>query len=325
MNIGKYNFNTPLILAPMAGVSDLPFRNLCYQSGADLCVSEMVTSEKHLWNSRKTRLRLDHTDEQGIRIIQIAGADPEKLADTAKFNVSRGAEIIDINMGCPAKKVCNVQAGSALLRNEKLVADIITAVVNAVNVPVTLKMRTGWDHQNKNAARIASIAEQNGIQAITIHGRTRADAYNGEAEYETIAEVKNSVAIPVIANGDITAPEKAAQVLDITGADGIMIGRAALGNPWIFTNIRHYLNNRTLLPEPDNSEVCRVITEHLLNLHKFYGELTGVRIARKHIGWYIKNRQDSSSFRSYINKIEDARTQLELVNNFINSQQILAA
>jgi len=315
----------------MAGVTDRPFRNLCYQLGADLCVSEMVTSEKHLWNSRKTQLRLNHKGEKGIRSVQIAGTDPAKLAAAAQFNVAHGAQIIDINMGCPAKKVCNVLAGSALLKNEPLVADIISCVVNAVDVPVTLKIRTGWDQYNRNAVNIARIAEQNGIQALSVHGRTRADAYKGEAEYETIAAVKSAVAIPIFANGDITDPKKAKAVLDTTNADGLMIGRAAQGNPWIFSQIKHYLAENTLLSPPDNKEVCQLLTTHLQQLYDFYGEDSGVRIARKHIGWYInnlsvntgyeKNRQGTETFRRQVNQVDEASTQLELVSEFFNLQQ----
>jgi tRNA-dihydrouridine synthase B len=325
MDIGKHTFNTPVILAPMAGVTDRPFRNLCYQLGADLCVSEMVTSEKHLWKSRKTQLRLNHKNEKGIRSVQIAGTDPIKLAEAAQFNVERGAQIIDINMGCPAKKVCNVMAGSALLKNEALVADILSSVVNAVNVPVTLKIRTGWDKYNKNATSIARIAENCGIQALSVHGRTRADAYNGEAEYETIAAVKAATTIPVIANGDINNPEKAKAVLEFTRADGLMIGRAAQGNPWIFNQIKHYLAEGSIIAPPENEEVCQVLTKHLQHLYKFYGELSGVRIARKHIGWYIKNRQGYELFRKRINQVDDAHTQLKLVTEFFNLPHTLLA
>lgn len=309
----------------MAGVTDRPFRNLCYQLGADLCVSEMVTTEKYLWKSKKTQLRLNHQGEEGIRSVQIAGTDPQKLADAAQFNVNHGAQIIDINMGCPAKKVCNVLAGSALLKNEPLVAEILNRVVNAVNVPVTLKIRTGWDKENKNAVTIAKLAEENGIQALAIHGRTRADAYKGEAEYETTAAVKAAVSIPVIANGDISNPQKAKEVLAYTQADGLMIGRAAQGNPWIFQQIKHYLSNNILLAQTDNTEIIKVLTEHLQNLYGFYGELSGVRIARKHIGWYINNLQGAESFRQQVNQIDDANTQLQLVTNFFNRQQKLLA
>jgi len=326
MKLGQFTFNTPLILAPMAGVTDRPFRNLCYRLGADLCVSEMVTSEKHLWKTKKTQLRLNHQGENGIRSVQIAGTEPKKLAEAAQFNVQHGAQIIDINMGCPAKKVCNVLAGSALLKNEPLVGEILSAVVNAVEVPVTLKIRTGWDKENKNAVNIARIAEQCGIQALSVHGRTRADAYNGEAEYETIARVKSAVAIPVIANGDIIDPQKAKQVLAFTQADGLMIGRAAQGNPWIFQQIKHYLTENTLLSTPDNKEISKLLNEHLKNLYIFYGERSGVRIARKHIGWYLKStykydQQCAESFRQQVNQIDDADTQAQLVTEFFNSQQ----
>ena len=330
MKIGEYILENPVILAPMAGVTDRPFRNLCYQLGADLCVSEMVTSEQHLWNSRKTLLRLNHQGEEGIHSVQIAGTDPLKLAAAAQFNVDNGAEIIDINMGCPAKKVCNVQAGSALLRDEPLVKQILSTVVDAVDVPVTLKIRTGWDEENKNAINIARIAEQSGIQALAVHGRTRADAYRGEAEYDTIAAVKAAVGIPVIANGDITSPQRAKQVLDHTRADGLMIGRAAQGNPWIFQQIKHFLKEGSLLSKPDHDETRRVLTDHLENLYDFYGELSGVRIARKHIGWYIKaasinNPQEAELFRKEVNQVNDAKNQLELVTEFFNLQRTTLA
>ncbi len=325
MHIGKHSFDTPIILAPMAGVTDRPFRNLCYQLGADLCVSEMVTSEKHLRHTKKTQLRVNHTGEQGIRSVQIAGTDPVKLAEAAKFNVDHGAQIIDINMGCPAKKVCNVLAGSALLKNESLVAEILATVSSAVDVPVTLKIRTGWDRENKNAVRIAKIAEENGILALSVHGRTRTDAYKGDAEYETIAAVKSAVNIPVIANGDIDSPEKAEAVLKLTAADGLMIGRAAQGNPWIFKQIKHYLENKTHIATPGNIEVCQVLTEHLKNLYDFYGEFSGVRIARKHIGWYIKDKQGAEIFRHSVNLVDDANTQLKRVTEFFNLQQELLA
>ena len=320
MNIGQYTFDSPLILAPMAGVTDRPFRNLCYQLGADLCVSEMVTSEKHLWGTKKTQLRLNHTGEKGIRSVQIAGADPDKLAEAAIFNVEHGAQIIDINMGCPAKKVCNVLAGSALLKNEPLVAAILTSVVNAVEVPVTLKIRTGWDQQNKNAISIAKIAEDSGIQALSVHGRTREDAYKGNAEYETIAAVKSSTSIPIFANGDIDSPEKAKSILEYTGADGLMIGRAAQGNPWIFNQIKHYLITGEQHSAPENKEVCHILIKHLQNLHEFYGEFSGVRIARKHIGWYLKHKQDFELFKKHINQVDEADKQIKLVTDFFNTQ-----
>jgi len=314
----------------MAGVTDRPFRELCYQLGADLCVSEMVTSEKRLWNSRKTQLRLDHSGETGIRSVQIAGTNPEMMAQAAQFNVDHGAQIIDINMGCPAKKVCNVMAGSALLKNESLVAKILAAVVSSVQVPVTLKIRTGWDTDNRNAVKIAHIAEQCGIQALSVHGRTRADAYKGDAEYDTIAAVKSSVVIPVIANGDITSPEKAKAVLQHTAADGLMIGRAAQGNPWIFQQIKNYLINDIVTTPPLNAEIARIMTDHLQNLYNFYGELSGVRIARKHIGWYIKvarfdDAQVAESFRKHINQINSSDTQIKLINEFFNLPHQIAA
>ena len=321
MNIGKYIFDSPVILAPMAGITDRPFRSLCYQLGADLCVSEMVTSEKHLWNTRKTQLRLNHDGEKGIRSVQIAGTDPDKLAEAAKFNVEHGAQIIDINMGCPAKKVCNVLAGSALLKNEPLVADILTSVVDAVDVPVTLKIRTGWDRENKNAVTIAKIAEDSGVQALSVHGRTRADAYKGNAEYDTIAAVKAACSIPIIANGDIDSPEKARTILKYTGADGLMIGRAAQGNPWIFNQIKYYLAEGKPLPHPDQTEIFQVLINHLQNLHDFYGKFSGVRIARKHIGWYLKHSEGFELFKKQINQVDDSDKQIKLVTDFFNSQR----
>ncbi len=320
MNIGKYKFDTAIILAPMAGVTDRPFRTLCRRLGADLCVSEMVTSQKHLWKTQKTQLRLDHSGEIGPRSVQIAGTEPAQMAEAARFNVAGGADIIDINMGCPAKKVCNVMAGSALMKNELLVANILEQVVNAVDVPVTLKIRTGWDKNNRNALNIAKIAETAGIQALTIHGRTRQCAYRGKAEYDTIAAVKAAVNIPVIANGDITSPEKARRVLDHTGADALMIGRAAQGNPWIFQQIKYYLTSGSLLQPPENKEITTVLLEHLQNLYNFYGEVSGVRIARKHIAWYCKSQiqyQDRiDKFWKQINRVEDATTQYKKVADF---------
>jgi tRNA-dihydrouridine synthase B len=336
MKIGAHTFDTPVILAPMAGVTDRPFRDLCYELGADLCVSEMVTSQKHLLKSRKTQLRLDHDGEKGIRSVQIAGTDPVQLAEAARYNVMHGAQIIDINMGCPAKKVCSVQAGSALLKNEKLVADILSSVVTSVDVPVTLKIRTGWDENNRNAVSIARIAEDNGIQALSVHGRTRADAFKGEAEYETIAEVKSATTIPIIANGDISCPEKARAVLDQTSADGLMIGRAAQGNPWIFNQIKHYLASNTLIEIPGTTEIGKTLISHLKNLHRFYGDDCGVRIARKHIGWYIKNNTDFSkpdifsydveTFRKLINRVDHPEEQVNLIADFfsLGSEAILS-
>ena len=304
----------------MAGVTDRPFRSLCLRMGAALAVSEMVTSNKQLWHTRKTRLRLDHSGEREPCSVQIAGTDPLQMAEAAKFNVDQGAQIIDINMGCPAKKVCNVMAGSALMKDESLVAAILEAVVNAVDAPVTLKIRTGWDPENRNAVNIARIAASTGIQALAVHGRTRACAYKGTAEYETIKAVKNAVNIPVIANGDIDTPLKAFEVLKDTGADGIMIGRAAQGNPWIFREIKHFLDNRKILAPPMLSEVRNVLINHLENLYDFYGEYMGVRIARKHIGWYCKHQPNSGLLKQQINRIESTKEQLDLVSEFfVNS------
>jgi tRNA-dihydrouridine synthase B len=319
MQIGPYTLDNPLILAPMAGVTDRPFRMLCRELGAALAVSEMVTSNSELWQTRKTRLRLNHTGEATPRSVQIAGTDPTQMAQAAKFNVDTGAQIIDINMGCPAKKVCNVMAGSALLKNEALVASILHSVVEAVDVPVTLKIRTGWDPDNRNAAAIARIAEDAGIQALAIHGRTRSCKFAGTAEYDTIAEIKTLIKIPVIANGDITTPEQAIAVLAHTGADGLMIGRAAQGNPWIFKQILHYMEHGTHSAAISPEEIERVMVKHLENLYDFYGELMGVRIARKHIGWYCKQRANAKDFWSRINHIESASLQLEMVSAYLRS------
>ena len=318
MKIGPYHLPNQLILAPMAGVTDRPFRSLCIRMGAGMAVSEMVSSNKQLWHTRKTRLRLDHAGEQQPRSVQIAGTDPLQMADAAKFNVDQGAQIIDINMGCPAKKVCNVMAGSALMKDESLVGDILDAVVSAVDVPVTLKTRTGWDPENKNAVTIARIAEASGIQALAVHGRTRACAYKGEAEYETIKLIKAAVNIPVIANGDIDSPYKAAQVLKHTGADGIMIGRAAQGNPWIFREISYLLVTGKVLASPSLDEVRNVLINHLENLYDFYGSFMGVRIARKHIGWYCKHHPDTDLFKQRINQVESTQEQLDLVTDFFS-------
>jgi len=323
MQIGPYQLSSPVFLAPMAGVTDRPFRQLCRQMGAGLVVSEMVTSEPHLRNSRKTRLRMDHQGEAEPICVQIAGTEPEKMADAAKFNMDNGAQIIDINMGCPAKKVCNVAAGSALMKDEKRISKILKAVVESVDIPVTLKMRTGWDHDNRNAPIIARIAEDSGIQMLSMHGRTRADAYKGEAEYETIAAVKQQINIPLVANGDVNSAEKAKQVMDYTGAEAIMIGRAAQGRPWVFREINHYLKTGKILAPPSQQEVSEILQGHLANLYDFYGERHGVRIARKHIGWYCKSHQfgddeQLKQFRQHINRVEDAQQQLDEVTAFFN-------
>jgi len=319
MKIGPYHLPNQLILAPMAGITDRPFRSLCLRMGAGMAVSEMVTSNKQLWHTRKTRLRLDHSGEHEPRSIQIAGTDPAQMAEAAIFNVDQGAQIIDINMGCPAKKVCNVMAGSALMKDESRVSRILETVVNAVDVPVTLKMRTGWAPDNRNAVAIARIAESSGIQALAVHGRTRACAYQGEAEYETIEAVKSTVNIPVIANGDIVSPCKAAEVLKATAADGIMIGRAAQGNPWIFREITHFLECGKILAPPHPDEVRNVLINHLETLYDFYGDTMGVRIARKHIGWYCKHHPNTDTFKQKIVRVESAAKQLDLVTEFFNN------
>jgi len=323
MQLGPYTLSSPVFLAPMAGITDKPFRQLCRQMGAGLVVSEMVTSEPHLRNSHKTRLRMDHQGEAGPVSVQIAGTDPLKMAEAAQFNVAQGAHIIDINMGCPAKKVCNVAAGSALMKDEKKVAQILQAVVAAVDVPVTLKVRTGWDRENKNAPSIARIAEDCGIQMLSMHGRTRADAYKGDAEYETIASVKQQISIPLVANGDITSAHKAEQVMQLTGADAIMIGRGAQGQPWIFREINHYLKTKELLAPPGQQEMLQLIEHHLNGLYHFYGENRGVQIARKHIGWYSQNctvidDEQKKRFRKHINCVKEATQQRNEVIAYFN-------
>ena len=307
--IGPYTLPNPLIVAPMAGVTDRPFRLLCRRMGAGLAVSEMVIADSKLWHTRKSQTRMNHEGEPEPRSVQIAGGDPEMLANAAKLNAEFGAQIIDINMGCPAKKVCNKAAGSALMKDEALVRDILEAVVAAVDIPVTLKMRTGWDREHRNAPLIARMAEDAGIQALAIHGRTRADAYKGEAEYDTIADVKSRVSIPVFANGDINSPEQAQHVLKFTGADGLLIGRGAQGRPWIFREILHFLETGKHLAEPPVDEVEQVLSEHLDALHRFYGETMGVRIARKHVGWYLQSHDEDKQFRKRFNAIDDAMAQ----------------
>lgn len=316
MLIGPYELRNNLVLAPMAGVTDRPFRQLCKQLGAGLAVSEMVSSNSLLWGSAKTLRRADHAGEAEPKSVQIAGAEPRMMAEAARHNVANGAQIIDINMGCPAKKVCNVMAGSALLQDEDLVKRILDAVVNAVAVPVTLKIRTGWDKSHRNGIRIAALAEQAGIQALAVHGRTRACGYTGEAEYDTIRAIKQSVRIPVIANGDIRTPEKARDVLRHTGADAVMIGRAAQGRPWIFREIDHYLATGRHLPEPSIEEIRGIMLGHLHNLYAFYGDSTGVRVARKHISWYSKGQPGGAVFRDRVNRLETVAEQLALTQEF---------
>jgi tRNA-dihydrouridine synthase B len=321
MQIGPYLIDPPVVLAPMAGVTDKPFRLLCKRLGAGLAVSEMTTADPRLWQTRKSLRRMDHEGEPEPVSVQIAGYDPGMLAEAARFNVANGAQIIDINMGCPAKKVCNVWAGSALLQDEPLVARIVKAVVDAVDVPVTLKIRTGWDRQHKNALTIARIAEDNGIAALAVHGRTRADKYEGEAEYETIAAVKAAVRIPVFANGDIATPQQARHVLETTRADAVMIGRGAQGRPWIFREVAHYLATGELLTEPSPAEISAILLGHLEHLYTFYGEHAGVRIARKHLGWYAKDRPENAAFRDVVNRAEHARDQLQLTRDYFEALQ----
>ncbi len=318
MQIGPYKLPNRVILAPMAGVTDRPFRQLCRRLGAGMVVSEMVSSNALLRGSLKTLRRIDHRGEPGPRSVQIAGADPQAMADAARFNVDQGAQVIDINMGCPAKKVCKLAAGSALLRDEGLVADILSAVVGAVAVPVTLKIRTGWSPDRRNGVAIARIAEDSGIQALAVHGRTRNCYYSGAAEYDTIRHIKQAVTIPIIANGDIDSPEKAAQVLLHTGADAIMIGRAAQGRPWIFREITHYLDTGRRRSPAAPLEVKDILLEHLQNLHAFYGEHTGVRVARKHIAWYSRGVPDGARFREHINRVDTATRQLTETRHFFD-------
>jgi tRNA-dihydrouridine synthase B len=316
MRIGAHVLRNNLFVAPMAGVTDRPFRQLCKRFGAGLAVSEMVSSNSLLWGSEKTKRRANHEGEVSPISVQIAGADPQMMADAARYNVDEGAQIIDINMGCPAKKVCNVMAGSALLKDEPLVGRIVEAVVKAVDVPVTLKFRTGWDTHNKNALAIAKIAEDAGIQLLSIHGRTRACGYKGHAEYDTIRAVKAITTLPVIANGDITTPEEAKHVLAYTGADGVMIGRAAQGRPWIFREIEHYLATGAHLSPPLVAEIRSVLVEHLQDLYAFYGLETGVKVARKHISWYTKGLHGSAAFRRAMNQLTGCAEQLAAVKAF---------
>ena len=316
--LGQYQFDNLLALAPMAGVTDRPFRQLCRQLGADWTPSEMVTSQPQLRNTQKSQLRLNHEGEPGPIIVQIAGAEAKMMAEAARINVAHGAQIIDINMGCPAKKVCNVAAGSALLNNEKLIAEILSSVVEAVDVPVTLKTRTGTEPSKRNIMNVAKIAEDCGIQLLSLHGRTRKDMYKGAAEYDTIAAVKQAIRIPLLANGDIDCPAKAAAVLNHTQADGLMIGRAAQGNPWIFREVKHYLATGTTLAPPTQQEIQSTLLGHLDKLYEFYGEFMGPRIARKHIGWYMKGHADFKSFKNTLFCIEDAAEQRAAIEGFFS-------
>lgn len=319
MQIGSYQLSNNLILAPMAGISDRPFRELCKQLGAGLAVSEMVASNPALRLHERTLLKANHDGESGIRSVQILGTNPDQMADAARFNAQRGAHIIDINMGCPAKKVCSVAAGSALLRDEILVKKILDAVINAVNIPVTLKIRTGWDLENRNAVTIAQIAENAGISALTVHGRTRACKFEGHAEYATIKAVKQSVNIPIIANGDINSAEKAVHVLQETGADAVMIGRAAQGNPWLFSQIDYFIRHGKTLEPPSLTVIYQVLASHLEQLYDFYGDVMGVRIARKHIGWYFKHLESvSQNTKNIINQAQTPTQQMQLVTMAFN-------
>jgi tRNA-dihydrouridine synthase B len=310
MKIGPYTLPSNIVLAPMAGVTDRPFRILCRRFGAGLAASEMLSADVRLWDTPKSRRRMDHRGEPGPRVVQIAGFDPSMMAEAARRNVDAGAQIIDINMGCPAKKVCNRLAGSALLQDEALVARILHGVVRSVDVPVTLKTRTGWDRDHKNGVRIARIAEDNGIQALAIHGRTRADLYQGEAEHETVTAVKAAVKIPVFANGDIDSPQQAARILRETGCDGVMIGRAAQGRPWIFDEVNFFLSEgesrATLAPE----KVRDIMRAHLEDLYSFYGDETGVRVARKHLSWYFRQHPGQEALRNRLVQIETPQEQL---------------
>lgn len=318
LRIGPYTLDTNVILAPMAGVTDQPFRRLCRTLGAGMTVSEMLSSDVRLWNTKKSRHRLDHFGESGPRSVQIAGGEPEMMAWAAKECVQRGAEIVDINMGCPAKKVCKRAAGSALLRDEHLVKEILLAVTKSVQVPVTLKIRTGWDQNHRNALTIARMAQDCGIAALSIHGRTRACKFEGCAEYDTIARIKECVEIPVIANGDINSAQKARDVIEYTKADGVMIGRAAQGNPWIFREITHFLAHRAPLPKPSRQEQSTTMLAHVSALHQFYGEHMGVRIARKHVSWYLANfGSNTAAFTTAFNRIDCAVTQLQQLNNYL--------
>ncbi|MDG6761466.1 tRNA dihydrouridine synthase DusB [Glaesserella parasuis] len=319
MRIGQYEIKKRIFLAPMAGITDQPFRRLCSQLGAGLTFSEMMSTNPDVWHTEKSKLRLSHHHEIGINAVQIAGSDPTEMAEAAKINVAYGAEIIDINMGCPAKKVNKKMAGSALLREPDLVARILDAVVNAVDVPVTLKIRTGWDPENRNCLEIANIAEQAGISALTIHGRTRSCLFEGEAEYDSIKAVKQAVSIPIIANGDITSAEKAKRVLDYTQADAVMIGRGSLGRPWLFSEIGKFFEKGDLVSTLSLNDKCQLMLQHIENLHQFYGEEKGYRIARKHVGWYVEQLKPNANFRRTFNALDSTKEQLKALEDFVKS------
>lgn len=308
-----------VLLAPMAGITDKPMRQLAKQFGADWTVSEMISDDPSLRHTRKTRSRSDHTGESGVIVVQIAGSDPQQMAQAAQYNADNGAQVIDINMGCPAKKVCNVAAGSALMKNEKLVAEILHSVVQAVAVPVTLKTRLGWDDEHRNLPRIARIAEQAGIAALAVHGRTRTQMYRGEAEYGLIAEVKQQISIPVWVNGDITSPQKAAAVLAQTGADGVMVGRGAQGQPWLFADIQYFLQHGRLPPPMPFQAACATVLQHLHTMHDFYGKSAGIRIARKHIGWYLARLPQGETFRREFNRLDNTAAQNDALAAFLTA------
>ena len=318
MQIGPYKLTSPFLLAPMAGITDAPFRRLCRRFGAGMTTSEMTTADISLWNTRKSSKRLDLDMDSEPRVVQIAGSDPSQLAQAAQAVVARGAQIVDINMGCPAKKVCNKLAGSALLQDETLVAEILDRVVAAVDVPVTLKMRTGWHPDHRNGVAIARIAENAGIQALAVHGRTRACRYKGEAEYETIAQICSEVSIPVIANGDITTPEKSLEVLKLSSADALMIGRASQGRPWIFQQLNHFHQHGEYGTPLELRFVRDIMLDHLNDLYQFYGDTTGVRVARKHLTWYCAGLKNSAEYRSKVVRVEGASEQIRLTRNYFS-------
>lgn len=320
MQIGCYQLTAPVALAPMAGITDKPFRQLCREFGAGWAVSEMITSDPSLQYTRKTLQRADYKGESGIKVVQIAGSEPQQLAEAARYNVARGADVIDINMGCPAKKVCHVLSGSALLQNESLVEAILQAVVNAVDVPVTLKTRLGWDDEHRNILTIAHLAQEAGIAALAVHGRTRTQMYRGEASYDLIAQVRRQINLPLWVNGDITSPQKALKVWQQTEADGVMVGRAAQGQPWLFRDLVHYYQHGCLPPSLTVAEHAQVIVGHIVAMHQFYGDITGVRIARKHIGWYVAALPQGEHFRKQVNSVNDAKIQLQLINDFLDRQ-----